>query len=98
MKVIIINGSPKGKYSVTLQTVLYLQKKYPEHEFEVSVTICDDEYIHELNKEYRGIDRTTDVLSFALNDNKHIDAVLNSLGDIFISIPNFEALKYLLLI
>ncbi|MBQ3151526.1 MAG: NAD(P)H-dependent oxidoreductase [Clostridia bacterium] len=33
MKIAVINGSPKGKYSVTLQTVLYLEKKYPEHEF-----------------------------------------------------------------
>ncbi len=35
MKIAVINGSPKGKYSVTLQTVLYLEKKYPEHEFNV---------------------------------------------------------------
>ena len=33
MKIAIINGSPKGKYSITLQTVLYLQRKYPTHEF-----------------------------------------------------------------
>ena len=33
MKIAIINGSPKGKYSITLQTSLYLEKKYPEHEF-----------------------------------------------------------------
>lgn len=33
MKIAVINGSPKGNYSVTLQTVLYLEKKYPEHEF-----------------------------------------------------------------
>lgn len=33
MKVAVINGSPKGKYSITLQTVLYLERKYPEHEF-----------------------------------------------------------------
>ena len=33
MKIAVINGSPKGKYSVTLQTVLYLQRKYPQHEF-----------------------------------------------------------------
>ena len=33
MKIAVINGSPKGKYSITLQTVLYLQRKYPEHEF-----------------------------------------------------------------
>lgn len=33
MKIAVINGSPKGKYSVTLQTVLYLEKRYPDHEF-----------------------------------------------------------------
>ncbi len=33
MKIAIINGSPKGKYSITLQTVRYLEKKYPEHSF-----------------------------------------------------------------
>ena len=33
MKIAVINGSPKGKYSVTLQTALYLEKKFPEHEF-----------------------------------------------------------------
>ncbi len=35
MKIAVINGSPKGKYSITLQTVLYLEKKYPGHEFSV---------------------------------------------------------------
>ena len=35
MKILVINGSPKGNYSVTLQTVLYLQKLYPEHTFEI---------------------------------------------------------------
>ena len=33
MKIAVINGSPKGKYSITLQTVRYLELKYPEHEF-----------------------------------------------------------------
>lgn len=35
MKIAVINGSPKGKYSVTLQTVLYLEKKFPQIEFEI---------------------------------------------------------------
>ena len=35
MKIAVINGSPKGKYSITLQTVLYLQRKFPEHDFEI---------------------------------------------------------------
>lgn len=35
MKVLIINGSPKGEYSITLHTALYLQKRFTECEFEV---------------------------------------------------------------
>ena len=35
MKILVLNGSPKGKYSITLQTVNYLQKICPKHEFEV---------------------------------------------------------------
>ncbi len=35
MKIIIINGSPKGNYSITLHTCLYIQKCFPEHEYHV---------------------------------------------------------------
>lgn len=35
MKITVINGSPKGKYSITLQTVEYLMRKYPEHQFNI---------------------------------------------------------------
>ncbi len=35
MNILILNGSPKGKYSITLQTVLYLEKLNPAHHFEV---------------------------------------------------------------
>ncbi len=34
MHILIVNGSPKGEYSVTLQTVKYLEKAYPKHTFE----------------------------------------------------------------
>ena len=34
MKVLIINGSPRGRFSVTLQSCLYLEQTFPEHEFE----------------------------------------------------------------
>ena len=34
MKILVINGSPKGEYSITLQTVKYLAKKYPAQKFE----------------------------------------------------------------
>ena len=35
MKIIVINGSPKGDNSITLQTVLYIQKHFPAHQFTV---------------------------------------------------------------
>ncbi len=35
MKILILNGSPKGEYSITLQTVRYLELLHPEHTFEV---------------------------------------------------------------
>ncbi len=35
MKICVLNGSPRGVYSTTLHTVLYLQKRYPSHSFEM---------------------------------------------------------------
>lgn len=35
MNILILNGSPKGKYSITLQTVEYLRTLYPKHHFRV---------------------------------------------------------------
>ncbi len=35
MNILVLNGSPKGKYSVTLQTIRYLERLYPEHTFDV---------------------------------------------------------------
>lgn len=54
---------------------------------EVDVTLVDDERIHELNREYRGADRPTDVLSFALNegDMSEPEAARLLLGDVIIS-------------
>lgn len=59
---------------------------------EISVTFVDDDEIRKLNKEFRNIDRSTDVLSFPLGENGVYD-VNNStgakvLGDIVISVPH----------
>ena len=35
MNILVLNGSPKGKYSITLQTVHFLQRKFPNHSFEI---------------------------------------------------------------
>ncbi|MDP5273097.1 rRNA maturation RNase YbeY [Chengkuizengella axinellae] len=66
---------------------------------EVTLTFVDDQTIHQLNKDYRNIDRPTDVLSFAMQESSNeeteiffdedmdIDEISNDmLGDIIISV------------
>ncbi len=61
------------------------------NDFEFAITITDNEQIHQLNKEYRGVDSATDVLSFPLW-NREEDPFINPenncimLGDIIISL------------
>lgn len=53
-----------------------------------NLIIVDNDYIHELNKNYRGIDRETDVITFALEDEDTLIVGDDEriLGDIYISI------------
>jgi probable rRNA maturation factor len=55
---------------------------------EVSLVFVDDDYIHRLNREYRGVDRPTDVLSFALQEGEPMPAAGEEilLGDVVISL------------
>ena len=60
---------------------------------EVSVTFADNEYIHGLNNEYRGMDKPTDVLSFPMYDDGFpYDECQHgcTLGDIVISLEKAE--------
>ena len=65
---------------------------------EISVTLTDNENIHELNREHRGIDRATDVLSFPMLDfdgdeadaEYDYDEEMVMLGDIVISLERAE--------
>lgn len=71
------------------KVLLYAMDKEGLVDTSFDVIFVDNSYIHNLNKLYRGIDRETDVITFALEDD---DLVLNGsdmrmLGDIYISIP-----------
>ena len=73
----------------TVEKVLYsaIEKEKLEN-VSFNLIIVDNEYIHELNKTYRNIDRETDVITFALEDE---DTIIipdeeRILGDIYISI------------
>ena len=68
-------------------------KLYDVKDSEVSITLTNNETIHELNRDYRGIDRPTDVLSFAFHESDEpeiitddIDKAVDTLGDIIISV------------
>lgn len=57
-----------------------------------SVIIVDNKKIHEINKEYRNIDRETDVISFALEDDETMpEDDIRVLGDIYISIDKAKS-------
>ena len=63
----------------------------------LSVTLVDNKFIHELNREYRNVDRPTDVISFAfLDGDEQRDEKLHGhgpvpLGDIYISVEKAKA-------
>ena len=82
---IITEPIPK-LYETLMKSVIRkaFTENYPNHRFEVNVTVCDDETIKEINKEHRGIDKPTDVLSFPFLDFDSPET-LTMLGDIIIS-------------
>jgi probable rRNA maturation factor len=54
----------------------------------VTLLLADDDYLHELNRHYRGEDKPTDVLSFPAGEPlPGSEELLDYLGDIAISIP-----------
>lgn len=61
-----------------------------DENIELSCILVDDQKIHDINKEYRKIDRSTDVISFALEDSEqyYVTGMPRSLGDIFISVDH----------
>lgn len=68
---------------------------------DVSIMLTDDATIHEMNRHYRGVDRPTDVLSFALRDSvEGVDraplpsGMSEPLGDIVISVETAQRQAY----
>ena len=62
-----------------------------------SVIFVEDDEIHQINREYRKVDRITDVISFAFEDNDNLMYNdIRMLGDIYICIPQMkrQALDY----
>ncbi|MFQ6777926.1 MAG: apolipoprotein N-acyltransferase [Alphaproteobacteria bacterium] len=80
MKVYVnVNDKRWNKYKIDYSKIANAAVLPAYKESEVSITLVDDDEIHALNREYRNMDKPTNVLSFELGDD-----VL--LGDIFISL------------
>lgn len=101
---IIVNADSRyriDKFAIQAAAIEVLKRNRISGNVEVGITIVGDRKMHEINKKYRGISSTTNILSFALEDPifastlQHIpkmgfvkapDNVLR-LGDIVISYP-----------
>lgn len=96
MSVIIINdfNLDIDFYELFDQVLRVSKKKLKKNEdYNLSVSLIDDHTIQKLNKEYRNIDKKTDVISFAMLDSEDIVKVEESsldLGDIFISVETAQ--------
>ena len=56
------------------------------HQAELSLLLCDDAFIHTLNRDYRGNDKPTDVLAFAMREGEGACPDDPVLGDVVISL------------
>ncbi len=102
---IIVNSDSRyqvNKLAIQATVIDVLKRHNINGNIEIGVTIVGDRKMHEFNKKYRGIDSTTNILSFALEDPissqselQHIPRVgfvkspdkVTRLGDIMISYP-----------
>ena len=90
-KIYIENEQNLLKLNFSLKHLLHssiraaLAYEHFDRPVEVSVTLVDNEAIHAMNRESRGVDRPTDVLSFPMFDEDFDNGQLCVLGDIVLS-------------
>ena len=96
LKIYFENSQESFKITYKLKMLLRrailetLKHEEKQGSFEVSLTFTDNEGIHALNKEYRNVDRPTDVLSFPQIDYELGEEAEGMLGDIVLSLERAE--------
>ena len=91
----------KKEYEKTIKKVIeqcFKEENMEDSKLYISITLTTPEHIHEINKQYRNVDRATDVLSFPIFEKEEIDEKIRNhdfehedvLGDIVISIEKVE--------
>ncbi len=86
----IIDEYGYDNYEYLNEVIEYSLKRMNVSNAYLSVIFINDDHMQELNKQYRNIDKTTDVLSFAFEDNEKINLPVRMLGDIYVSIPKMQ--------
>ena len=90
-----------SKYEEIIKKVVeqcFKEENMEDSKLYISITLTTPEHIHEINKQYRNVDRATDVLSFPMFEKEEIDSKIANhdfehedvLGDIVISIEQVE--------
>ncbi|MDI6785250.1 MAG: rRNA maturation RNase YbeY [bacterium] len=88
MQVQIINRQRKEPISNRkINNIVNKILKYLKVKGKISIVFCNDQFIKKLNKEYRSINKPTDVLSFAFRETFYpLDIEQSFLGEIIISV------------
>ena len=77
MKIIVLNGSPKGEDSITIQYVAYIQKHYPQHDFRI---------IH-VSQQIKRIEKDQKIFQEIIDEIRTSDGVLWSFGLWVLCVP-----------
>jgi len=105
-----INIEENNEYISLIENVInkcFEEEKLKNANMYLNIILTDPEYIRKINKEYRNIDRETDVLSFPMFEKEEIEDIIKEssknkieinevLGDIIVSIPKVkqQAIEY----
>jgi len=100
-EIIYVDIDEKEEYKEIVERVLtqcYKEEKMEESKLSVTVTLTTPNYIHEINNQYRNVDKATDVLSFPMFEKEELELKIKNkdfehediLGDIIISIEKVE--------
>ena len=92
---------PNNKYEETIKKVLeqcFKEEKIENSKLSITITLTNPEKIQKINKEYRNIDKPTDVLSFPMFEKQELEEKIKNedfehediLGDIIISIQKVQ--------
>lgn len=83
-------GHPESAALIKKAAAAALKAEGMDEPCEISVTLTDDAGIHAINRDTRGVDRPTDVLSFPI-DEPDLDTGCRFLGDMVLSLERTEA-------